>query len=145
MSYKIHLINYNHNSNVPLDKIFSKIEIFEHDYRVDFHFHFDNHKYLDYINAYISGRDYDGPSILFSPFIYDGDVCLNDLDIDEIDRYYEHPEYFRIEFVLPKCFGNCYDVFVTSLRWEYRVSIVKEETGKMVDCADIEIIDYTGD
>jgi len=142
MSYKIHLIDYIHNSNVSIDEILSGIDVFENDYRVDFCFYFHDYKYLDVLNGSICCKDYEGPVISFTPFIYDGKTCLNDLDADKIDVYYNHPKYFRIEFVLPKCFKN-YDIFVTPLKWEYCVSIINGKIGKMINCSDIEIIDHT--
>jgi hypothetical protein len=138
MSYKIHLIRYNHNSNVPLDEIFSKVDVFECDYKVDFHFHFNNHKYLEVEKAFVSFPDVcRGQSVAFRPFIYDGDVCLN--EADEVGKYYNHPDYFVMEFVLPECF-DAYDVLVTSLKHEYRISVIKEEVGEMID--DVEIISH---
>ena len=79
-------------------------------------------KYVDVTaNGTSHGPDYSGQVVEISPLLYHEHKCIND-DLDMIDNYLNHPDYYRITLVI-EGLDNVVSV-TTPLKHEYVINFI---------------------
>ena len=139
---KVHIDRF--KSNKPennLDSIIEKIDIHKNDYRLDVYVYFPQHKYLEVNYGWTSTPDFSGTSFSFCPYIYDGETLLNEIDVEEYEKFLEHDDYFSFELVIPEPFKD-QDVLITPLKHCYKLSLIKVAPYKEMEQLAVDVIEW---